>query len=81
MTKQQIKKEWKKIIAEIRNKPDIDGPYPADVATVRKLVIFAEVALAKIGVGEDVDCNTDFYQVIMKRYFECKKCLTVQWLN
>lgn len=72
MNNLNFKKEWKRIIKEVHDKPKCQTPYPKRVVFVRDLLLFAEVLLEKIGNKEDALFNTIIYQKIMAEYFRQK---------
>ena len=69
-----LQKEWERIIKEVRDKPKCRVPYPKQVISMRDLLLFAEVLLAKIGNKEDALFNTIIYQKIMTEYYRQKAC-------
>jgi len=66
MTKREIQKGWERIRLEtLENKPKIEGSYPKGVTRMRELLLFAQVALGKIGAGENIALNEKLYQKTM----------------
>lgn len=73
MKKQEIQKEWDKLISEsTQNKPNIEGVYPLSIVRNRELLLVAQVELGKIESGESVKFHTEIYQSIMKHYLQQK---------
>ena len=70
-----LQKEWKKIIQEIHDKPKCQAPYPKQVVFTRRLLLFAEVFLEKIGNKENIPFNSELYQKVMAEYYRQKLCL------
>ena len=78
MQKQEIQKEWKKLILEsTQNKPNIKGAYPPSVVRNRELLLLGQCLLGDIQAGINVEANVKIYHIIMKHYFQQKKCLKV----
>ena len=78
MKKQAIQKEWKKIIYEnTKNKPDIKGTYPPNIARNRELLLLRQVLLGQIEAGINVKFHVEIYQTVIKHYFQQKQCLKI----
>lgn len=71
MKKQEIQKEWKKLISEsTQNKPNIEGVYPLSIVRNRELLLLAQLELVKIEAGKNIKFHTEIYKIIMKHYFQ-----------
>ena len=78
MKKQEIQKEWKKLISEsTQNKPNIEGVYPPNIVRNRELLLLAQLELGKIEVGKNIKFHTEIYKIIMNHYFSTKECLGI----
>ena len=78
MKKQEIQNEWKRLIYEsTQNKPNIKGVYPRNVVRNRELLLLGQVELGKIEYGKNIKFHTEIYQIVMKQYFQQKKCLEI----
>ncbi len=77
MAKQQLQKEWKKIIKEVHDRPNCKIAYPKQVVFIRRLLLFAEVLLEKIENKENVLFNSVLYQRVMAEYYRQKLCLKI----
>lgn len=73
MTKKQLQKEWNKVIKEVHCKPKCQSPFPNPVARARELLLFAEVALAKIENDGKPEFYQELYKKIMPEYYR-QKC-------
>ncbi len=69
MTKNQLQKEWKKVIKEIHGAPKCEVPYPKQAVFARELLLFAQVYLSKIKNKENILFNSELYQKIMKEFY------------
>lgn len=63
-----LQKEWKIILKEVHDKPKCKTPYPKEVVRIRRLLLFAEVFLGKIGNKDNILLNTELYQKTMVEY-------------
>lgn len=76
MRKINLQKEWENIIKEVRDKPKCKTPYPKEVVFRRRLLLFAQIFLEKIGNKEDVSFNNELYGKVMNEYYR-QKSLTI----
>lgn len=72
MTKKQLQKEWNKIIKEAHYKPKCQSFYSPIVVRARELLLFVEVALAKIENDEKPEFYQELYKKIMPEYYRQK---------
>ena len=72
MNKINLQKEWEKIVKEVREKPKCRVPYPKEVVFARRLILFAQVLLEKIGNKDNVSFNSELYQKVMAEYYRQK---------
>ena len=78
MKKQKIRDEWKRLIYEsTQNKPNIKGVYPSNIVRNRELLLLGQVELGKIEYGKNIKFHTEINQIVMKQYFQQKKCLKI----
>ena len=77
MTKQQLQKEWKRIIKEVHNKPKCQSPYPIEVVRVRELLLYAEVILGEIETVDKPAFYEELYEKIILKYYQQKICLRI----
>ena len=71
MKKQEIQKEWNKLILEsTQNKPNIEGIYPPSIVRNRELLLLAQLELGKIEAGKNIKFHTEIYKIIMNHYFQ-----------
>ncbi|MEK6984747.1 MAG: hypothetical protein AABX33_09315 [Nanoarchaeota archaeon] len=78
MKKHAMENEWERLIFEsTKNKPHIQGVYPDAIVENRELLLLAQCEFGKIEVGIDTKFHTKIYKLIMKHYFQQKKCLEI----
>jgi len=75
MEKIKLQKKWKEIIHESITTPKCKAPYPPEVVQTRELLLYAQVLLGKISVGEELDFHEELFEKIMKEYYKQKKRL------
>lgn len=73
MTKSEIQSSWKKVIKEVSKVPDWDKLEKSQkqyqrVIICRELLLFCQVLLRKIEVGENKDFNSMIFKKTMNFY-------------
>lgn len=76
MNKINLQKEWEKIAKEVHDKPKCMVPYPKEVVFERRLILFAQAFLEKIGNKDNVPFNSELYQKVMSEYYRQKSLRT-----
>jgi len=74
MTKSQIQSAWRKVIKEIRRVPDWsmlkrNSKQYQKVVILRELILFCQVLLEKIEMGENITFNTIIFKKIFDFYY------------
>jgi len=75
MKKSKLQQKWKEIRHESITTPKCKAPYPAEVVRTRELLLYSQVLLGKIGMGEDLDFHEELFEKIMTEYYKQKKRL------
>jgi hypothetical protein len=73
----KLQKKWKDITQEIINTPKCKAPYRSEVVQTRELLLFAQVILGKLEMGEKINFHEELFDKIMSEYYKRKKRLNL----
>lgn len=78
MSTVNLQKEWRNIAKEIHDKPKCQTPYPKEIVFMRRLLLFAQIFLEKVGDKNNVPFNSELYQKVMAEYYRQKSSINLK---
>ena len=71
----KLQEKWKEITREINIIPNFNVPYKKEIIATRELLLFAQLILSKIEMGDNINFHENLFSKIMSKYYKQKKSL------